>query len=189
MRTKEEKREYDRQYRLKNKEKIKQYRINNKDKIRETRLKYDEANKDKIKSQQISYKENNKEKIKQYQIQYFIEHKEEIKQCPSNSPENRKIVDKKYRDNNKNKIRGYKLIKNYGITLDEYNTMFDNQKGRCAICNTHQDILRKRLVVDHDHNTNVVRGLLCDKCNRGLGHFNDDIEIITKAVEYLSNVD
>jgi hypothetical protein len=96
------------------------------------------------------------------------------------------VVYKKYRNNNKEKIREYKLIKNYGITLAEYDSMFDKQDGRCSICGIYQDELIKKLVVDHNHDTNIVRGLLCDKCNRGLDHFNDDIEIIKKALKYLT---
>jgi len=186
MQTKEEKREYNRQYRLKNKEKIKQYRIDNKERIRETRIKYDLKNKEKIKLQQQEYKNKNKEKIKEYQQQYYFDNKERIKECPSNSPEERKKVYKKYRRNNQDKIKDYKLRKKYGISLEDYNKIFNDQNSCCMICKTHQDELNKKLVVDHNHNTGKVRGLLCDKCNRGLGQFNDEIEIIRQALDYLS---
>ncbi len=185
MKTKEEKLEYARQYRLKNRDKMKQYRIDNADRIRQSRIKYDEKHKDIIKEQQRQYKQMNKEKISENQKQYNKMNKEKIKQYPCNSPENRKMIDDKYRKNNPDKIKDYKLRKNYGITLDEYNIIFNRQEGKCCICGVHQDELTKILVVDHDHCTGKIRGLLCDKCNRGLGHFNDDIELLQKAVNYL----
>jgi len=46
---------------------------------------------------------------------------------------------------------------------------------------------QEKLVVDHNHNTNKVRGLLCNHCNRGLGHFRDNTETLLKAIDYLNN--
>jgi len=185
MRTREERLEYNRQYRIRNAEKIRQYRIDNKEKIRTSRIQYDNNHAETIKEQQKKYGKqyriNNAEKIKQYNI----DNKEKIMLYDCNSPVGRKKIHKKYRNNNKEKIVEYKLKKNYGITLVEYNSMIDNQEGKCAICGIHLDELTKKLVVDHDHKTNIVRGLLCDKCNRGLGHFNDDIQILKNAISYL----
>lgn len=73
----------------------------------------------------------------------------------------------------------------YGITLEEYDLMFSNQGGRCAICMKHQDEFKKKLHVDHCHTTGKVRGLLCQKCNQGIGLFNDDKDLLIKASEYL----
>lgn len=185
MKTSEEKHEYLKQYRLANKEKIKQYRIDNKDKIREKRIEYDRKNKEKIKQQHIDYKNTHSDEISLYQKQYFSLNKNKIKKLPSNAPEKRKEVYKKYRNENKETVRNRKYVKNYGITLDQYYEMFDKQNGSCKICGIHQDKLNKKLVVDHCHETNLVRGLLCDKCNRGLGHFNDNIDMLLLAIEYL----
>jgi len=57
----------------------------------------------------------------------------------------------------------------YGMTLDDYNDMFDKQNGRCAICDTHQMKLKSKLFVDHCHETGQIRALLCNKCNSMLG--------------------
>ena len=52
----------------------------------------------------------------------------------------------------------------------------------CMICGSEE-----KLVVDHNHKNNLVRGLLCNHCNRGLGHFRDDSGVLNKAIQYLSN--
>lgn len=76
-------------------------------------------------------------------------------------------------------------MKKYGITPEEYNALFDAQKGCCKVCDTHQTELKRKLCVDHCHDTGRVRGLLCDGCNLGLGKFKDDYDLVLKAAEYL----
>ena len=92
---------------------------------------------------------------------------------------------KKWRDNNKESRREYNLKTTYGITLEDYNIMLFEQDGCCAICNTHHTEAKRGLVVDHNHNTGEVRGLLCDNCNLTLGKINDDINILKSAIKYL----
>lgn len=53
---------------------------------------------------------------------------------------------------------------------------------KCLICNCDE-----KLVVDHNHVTGKVRGMLCNHCNRGLGHFRDNLDTLQKAIEYLKN--
>jgi hypothetical protein len=87
-------------------------------------------------------------------------------------------------------MREYDLNKSYKITVDEYNKMFLKQKGCCAICNININEInkahKKNLCVDHNHITKKIRGLLCDKCNRGLGLFCDDNNLLLKAINYLN---
>jgi hypothetical protein len=187
MQTKEEKRESQKKYRSKNKEKRKQYDIDNQERIRKQRIQWDIDNAEKIKKQQKEYKKNNQEKIRLKESKWRENNIDKIKQFPSNSKENRSKIYKKYHMNNKIKTKEYKVKKKYGITLNEVYQILDKQEGKCAICGTHQDDLGKALAIDHDHKINNVRGLLCDKCNRGLGHFNDDIILLQKAIEYLKN--
>lgn len=78
---------------------------------------------------------------------------------------------------------GYWLAREYQITFEDFKELFKKQDGKCKICGLTQDI--KRLAIDHDHKTKKIRGLLCDKCNRGLGHFNDDISMLELAIKYL----
>lgn len=78
----------------------------------------------------------------------------------------------------------------YGITLDRYNELFTNQNGLCAIClqpeSQENNGKRERLRVDHCHITRFVRGLLCSKCNTGLGHFKENIVSLERAIVYLT---
>ena len=92
---------------------------------------------------------------------------------------------KEWRMSNMSGIRHYDLMKLYGINNDEYNSMFNSQNGCCAICGIHQSELKKRLSVDHDHITGVVRGLLCDRHNRGMGYFSESPELLRKTADYL----
>ena len=70
--------------------------------------------------------------------------------------------------------------KKYGLTVDEYKELESKQEYKCAICK--QEIT---LVIDHCHDSNEVRGLLCSNCNAGLGFFQDNTEVLYSAIEYL----
>ena len=75
----------------------------------------------------------------------------------------------------------------YGITGEQYQALYEAQGGRCFICRRATGA-NKRLAVDHDHETGVVRGLLCRSCNRDvLGHARDDVEFFHRAIEYLTD--
>ena len=86
---------------------------------------------------------------------------------------------------NPDKQRHYQLRKKFGIGINDYNRMFEDQKGCCAICGDHQSESNRALAVDHDHDTGYVRALLCMKCNTALGKFKDSIEVLQKALAYL----
>lgn len=81
------------------------------------------------------------------------------------------------------------LRTNFGITLERYQEMHDEQGGLCAICARPETAKRKDrllcLAVDHDHVTGAVRRLLCNNCNHGLGHFKDSPDLLLRAVQYL----
>lgn len=78
------------------------------------------------------------------------------------------------------------LWRSYGITLDQYEEMLKAQNGVCAICKDECNRkTTKRLCVDHDHITGVVRGLLCFQCNVGVGKFKDSPAIMTVAAQYM----
>lgn len=74
-------------------------------------------------------------------------------------------------------------LKKLGITEDDYNKMFDEQMGLCAIC--HKPEIDIKLAVDHCHETGKVRGLLCKRCNMGIGLLGDSPDTLISAAMYL----
>lgn len=72
-------------------------------------------------------------------------------------------------------------LRKYGLSLEQYEQMLAQQKGRCAVC---QEVPR-RICVDHDHETGDVRGLLCSSCNTALGLLKEDLLRISALADYI----
>jgi hypothetical protein len=80
------------------------------------------------------------------------------------------------------------LKRNFNITLEKYNEILISQNYKCCICNNYETSYRNEVLsVDHCHNTGKIRGLLCNTCNRALGLFKDNVELLTNAIKYLNN--
>lgn len=79
------------------------------------------------------------------------------------------------------------LKSKYGLTQDQYDTLFEQQGGRCAICRKEGKRVNGigPLEIDHDHTTGAVRGLLCRSCNMGIGIFCDDTDWMRAAITYI----
>lgn len=78
------------------------------------------------------------------------------------------------------------LKRKYNMTLEEYNVILESQNGVCDICKEPESYGRATfLSVDHCHNSNTIRGLLCNNCNRAIGLLKDDIDVLENAVKYL----
>lgn len=138
----------------------------------------------------------------EYQRQYYLDHKEEVRkrgiayraEHKEGINAKKRIAKQKYVSENKEEYylrrRGYMLMHEYGITLADYDVMLIKQGGLCKICKrsdpcTPKKVLSGVFAVDHDHNTGKVRGLLCFPCNAGLGKFQDKVEILQYAIDYL----
>jgi len=95
---------------------------------------------------------------------------------------------------NKENQKGRLLLQRRNMTIDEYNERLESQNFKCAICGVDQGDISDALAVDHDHSCcdgekscgKCTRGLLCNKCNTSIGGFNDSVELLVKAVGYLS---
>ncbi len=105
-------------------------------------------------------------KRREYYRQYYQKNKKKI-QASTNA----------YKKRNPNKVRQWAWITKYGLTKEQYEALGSS----CWICGSTET-----LCVDHCHETKEVRGLLCRKHNLALGHFEDNIEHIAKALEYLN---
>lgn len=94
----------------------------------------------------------------------------------------------KYRASDKGKLTAFvwRLRTTFNLSLDDYQAMLAAQGGGCAIC-ARPEPTGYNWHVDHCHASGVVRGLLCSKCNQGLGLFDDRTEVLTKAIKYLED--
>lgn len=116
-----------------------------------------------------------KSKCKDCSAKYFQDYKKK----------NTESLRNKWRDASKRyhttERRRARTLKKYNLTPDGYKALFESQDGSCAIC--HRAIT---LVIDHDHNTGLVRGLLCNGCNLALGYFEDDVKRMRLAIKYIA---
>jgi hypothetical protein len=92
---------------------------------------------------------------------------------------------KKWYKDNPDWVRNKFLMKQYGMTLKEYNVLLQVQNHKCALCGSSEPGGKGSFHVDHDHKTGRIRSLLCHGCNIGLGFFKDDISLLKKAINYL----
>lgn len=91
-----------------------------------------------------------------------------------------KIKSREWQAKNPDKVRASYLKRTYGMTVPEWDAMFAAQDGKCFTC-----LAVGKLVVDHDHETGRVRGLLCSNCNVALGMLKDDPAVLRRMADYL----
>lgn len=100
--------------------------------------------------------------------------------------EKQKTYAEEERQKVKDRIRETKYKMKYGVDLEQFDRMREEQEYRCYICSSHEvDNRHKVLYIDHDHDTGEVRKLLCSKCNQGLGLFKDSPGLLDTAATYL----
>lgn len=133
--------------------------------------------------------------MKEYHKEYRIYNKEKIDLIGKIWRENNQDRIIKYREEHRNKAREYNrqwainnkdyyLLKQYGITHEEFKRILISQNNLCAICNKNLNE-RRWMYLDHCHNTNKVRGILCFNCNTAIGSFRDSIDLLKNAIKYL----
>lgn len=140
-----------------------------------------------------NYCKENKEKLK--------EKRQEYNPIRNEARRNRYREDEEYREYTKKRIKEYQIkhpqtkrkerMKKYGLTPEDYESMYEKQKGKCLICG-EQKVNRGKyhsLFVDHNHETGKVRGLLCQRCNFLIGQARDNVKILKSAIKYLEMTD
>lgn len=101
---------------------------------------------------------------------------------------------REYRKKNPQKMKQIDLKKKFNISLEFYYSLLEAQGEVCVLCKQRETKIDPRsglpfaLAVDHCHKTGKVRGLLCMKCNRGLGLFEDNIDTLITAINYLKEI-
>jgi hypothetical protein len=133
---------------------------------------------------------SSRESAKQYALnnpEIVAEHK---RNYARNHPERVAESRRRWRENNSDKHfaaqRESHLRLAFGITTKEYDELLKKQNGKCALCGGDQNPTYKFFDVDHVHDeSKKVRGLLCRKCNVGLGTFENNLEWLKKALNYL----
>ena len=143
---------------------------------------------------QKNWYKNNAEKARLNSLERYHKYKEAInekrKLHRKLNPEKYKQISKE-RYHKSNKVQNRESSwKNAGIkdmTVKRYDELFAQQNESCAVCKEHQSVFKRSLCVDHDHATGIVRGLLCDNCNRALGYLKESKLIMNNMIKYITN--
>jgi hypothetical protein len=121
----------------------------------------------------VKYRAAHRDKMKRYQRDWYQQNQKGIR-----------ARKKAYREAHPEAHALYErrcnLKTKYGLTIEQYERLLHEQKGLCQICK-----IPGPLVIDHNHDTNKIRGLLCQNCNLLLGHAHDSTETLIAAIAYL----
>ncbi len=173
--TTEQKRAYNLAYRLANAEKLraynKAYQVRNKEKKQVYRKEFWAKHKERLSAHRKTYQKANTERLNAYNRKWYAK-----------NIESERASGIAWYHANESEIR----CKRYGLTITAYRDLLDRQSGACAICLSLPN--RNRLHIDHDHATGRVRGLLCTRCNAGIGMFRDNPELMLAAAEYVQQL-
>lgn len=120
------------------------------------------------------YRENNKEKLCRQRREW----------AKRNPKRNAELAKKSYLKNVE-LIRPRLQRQRWNLSEEQHSRLFKNQNGVCAICKEACKT-RKILAIDHDHSNGMMRGLLCMRCNTGLGYFRDNTDLLSEAIDYLN---
>lgn len=157
---------------------------------------YRDAHKAEAKVYRDTHRDEIKASNKIYGKIYYEAHKEELSAYKKEHRDEIRERNRRYREKNRDKVRAYQklyrksrsgfnrnyqLRYHYGISVDDYEKLFIEQDGCCAICGK-----RTKLDVDHCHKSGRIRGLLCRQCNHALGLLYDNPELFKIAIEYLN---
>ncbi len=150
------------------KEYMKEWRKKNKDALNEKARQAYNAKKEAIQQRRRELYQLNKDKKQQY----YNDNKERILSL---------------RQKNRKRTKNNHLQSRYGISVEDFEKMLVEQQNKCYICYIDvQETIKKRLCIDHDHDSGKIRKLLCTKCNTALGLVAENIQILENMITYIS---
>jgi len=143
------------------------------DKFKRYRLRHPER----VRAREHKYFEDNREMLRQKSLERYHRHKLQSRKAA-----------KKWKATNKQRVREYARKNSarhrYGLSFDQLDALTESQGNRCAICGTPPT--KRALDVDHDHQSGVVRALLCNRCNRLVALIESESNLAERAIEYLA---
>jgi len=161
----------------------------NRDRAAATSKAWREANPDRVVAIQRAWYEKNKERVAVTRRAWKKANPDRAaaiqKEWREANPDRVAAIQKEWREANPDRAAAIKLQYRYGVSLADYNAMLETQDDSCAICGRTAEEEGQRLAVDHDHDTDEVRGLLCGNCNRAIGLFQHDPKLLRGATIYL----
>jgi len=113
----------------------------------------------------------------------FVTGRDKCRECHKQYCKDRRANNEELRLKENEDMTWRRRLREYGITKEEFYKIFEKQGGKCAIC---LDPITDKDSMDHCHNKNKARGILCTNCNVALGQFEDNIEFLKSAIKYLS---
>jgi hypothetical protein len=126
------------------------------------------------KNQTQGYGSKCKDCVREYQLELY--HKLSLDKKRERKEKSAQALGKDY-------FKRYKLNRHYNISLEDYNKMYEEQNGKCYLC--EKDIAGREVKVDHNHKTGKVRKLLCHNCNTSLGLLKEDVKLFEKCINYI----
>ena len=160
------------------------YHAKNRQKHNERAREYGKANRERSRELSKLWRAKNPEKCKAIRLANKEKRKAQFKAWYAKNKELAKTRSKEWGDANKARIRHRRILRQYSLTEAGWKQILTAQGGLCAICKTDTPT-KLGWSVDHCHIKNKVRGLLCNKCNTGLGNFSDNASALRAAADYL----
>lgn len=147
-----------------------------------------EANRKALRKSYKKHRERRKADSEAWRKNNPEKYREMVKRAYWKDPERSRRKAKAWINKHPEKQLEYRMRNNFGLKAEVYTILFKKQKGRCANCGCKEagSEKQKNMCVDHDYDTLHVRGLLCHKCNRGLGLLGDTVESIAKSLKYVT---
>jgi hypothetical protein len=136
------------------------------------------------------WRDKNREKIKQQARDRYAKNRDKIRELAREHRKKNKKQENEYqrawRDKNRGRLKEQHRQRKYGLSQEEFYSMLAGQGGVCAICGS-SEWGPVGPAIDHDHETNMVRGILCHHCNILLGCSRDNKKILLSAIDYLES--